>query len=136
MIFVYFNLSNNNLRLSKINLAQLLLITDYEKFDILTEDLDVPFSQIMEEGPKKIFEKALSFRNDIKLAIANVEIAEADIKLAIPGFDLVDHSHTIKGSGSAQTLTNTNVQSLAKGGLYDAALYLNNSAKLVAVSIF
>ena len=75
-------LSNNNLRLSKINLAQLLLITDYENFDILTEDLDVPFSQIMEEGPKKIFEKALSFRNDIKLAIANVEIAEADIKLA------------------------------------------------------
>ena len=38
-------LSNNNLRLSKINLAQLLLITDYENFDIFTEDLEVPFSK-------------------------------------------------------------------------------------------
>ncbi len=74
--------AENNLRLTKINLAQVLLITDYENFNIAQEDFEVPFSQILMESPKDIFEKALSFRNDIKLAITNVEIAENDIKLA------------------------------------------------------
>ena len=60
--------SENNLRLAKINLAQLLLINDYENFDIEMVDLDVPFSKVMQESPKKVYEKALSFRNDIKLA--------------------------------------------------------------------
>ena len=35
--------AENSLRLAKINLAQLLLITDYENFDIEMVDLDVPF---------------------------------------------------------------------------------------------
>ena len=74
--------AENSLRLAKINLAQLLLITDYENFDIVFMDLDVPFSQIMGESPRNIFEKALTLRNDIKLAITNVEIAETDVKLA------------------------------------------------------
>ena len=72
----------NTLRLAKISLAQLLLITNYETFDIVYEDLDVPFSQIMGETPKKIYEKSLTIRNDIKLAITNVEIAETDVDLA------------------------------------------------------
>ncbi len=54
----------NNLRLTKINLAQLLLITDYENFDIAAEDFDVPFSEILSKNPKEIFEKAMTFRND------------------------------------------------------------------------
>lgn len=74
--------AENTLRLAKINLAQLLLITDYENFDIEMVDLDVPFSEVMKESPKKIFEKALTFRNDIKLAETNVAIAETDLKLA------------------------------------------------------
>ena len=74
--------AENNLRLAKINLAQLLLITDYENFDIEIIDLDVPFSQVMNETPRAIYEKALTFRNDIKLAITNVEIAETDVKLS------------------------------------------------------
>jgi outer membrane protein len=74
--------AENNLRLAKINLAQLLLITDYENFDVEMVDLDVPFSKVMEESPKKVYEKALSFRNDIKLAETNVAIAETDLKLA------------------------------------------------------
>lgn len=74
--------ANNTLRLAKINLAQLLLITDYNEFDIAYDDLEVPFSQIMGETPKKIYEKSLTFRNDIKLAITNVEIAETDVELA------------------------------------------------------
>ncbi len=74
--------AENILRLTKINLAQLLLITDYENFDIAFEQLDVPFSQINGKSPKSIFEKALTFRNDIKLAVTNLEIAETDLELA------------------------------------------------------
>lgn len=74
--------AENAYRLSRISLAQLLLITDYENFDIAREDFDIPFSEILTETPKAIFEKALTLRNDIKLGITNLEIAEKDIELA------------------------------------------------------
>lgn len=74
--------AENAYRLSRISLAQLLLITDYENFDIAKEDFDIPFSEILTETPKAIFEKALTQRNDIKLGITNLEIAEKDIDLA------------------------------------------------------
>ena len=74
--------AKNNLRLTKINLAQMLLITDYENFDIVVEDLDVPISDILLQTPKEIFEKALTFRNDIQLYLTNIEIAKKDISLA------------------------------------------------------
>ncbi len=75
-------LAENNLRLSKINLAQLLLITDYENFDISSENFDAPFPQILNEKPKDIFEKALTHRNDIKLSLSNMEVSKADIEIA------------------------------------------------------
>ncbi len=74
--------AENNFILSKINLAQLLQITDYDNFNIVFEDLDIPFSKILEQNPKSIFEKALTFRNDIKLGAVNINIAEKDIELA------------------------------------------------------
>ncbi len=77
--------AENSLRLAKINLAQLLLITDYEHFDVEMIDLDVPFSEVLNESPKQVYEKALTFRNDVKLAETNVAIAEADLKLAKGG---------------------------------------------------
>tara|TARA_Y100001970_G_scaffold24148_1_gene28631 strand:+ start:51092 stop:52519 length:1428 start_codon:yes stop_codon:yes gene_type:complete len=74
--------AENNYRLSKINLAQSLLITDYENFDIAEENLDVPISLILDQKPKAIYEKALTFRSDVQLGITNIEIAETDINLA------------------------------------------------------
>ena len=74
--------AENAYRLSRISLAQLLLITDYENFDIAKENFDIPFSDILTETPRAIFEKALTQRNDIKLGITNLEIAEKDIDLA------------------------------------------------------
>jgi len=74
--------AQNAYRLSRISLAQLLLITDYENFYIAQEEFDVPFSDILDQTPKAIYEKALSFRNDIKLGITNIELAEKDIDLA------------------------------------------------------
>jgi len=74
--------AENNFILSKISLAQLLQISDYDNFSVVIEDLDVPFSQILEQNPKSIFEKALTFRNDIKLGIVNIDIAEKEIEIA------------------------------------------------------
>ncbi|MFD0863628.1 TolC family protein [Sungkyunkwania multivorans] len=74
--------AENTLRISKISLAQLLLITDYESFDISEEDYLVPASTIFDVSPKGVYEKALTFRNDIKLSQSNVELAEKDVKIS------------------------------------------------------
>jgi outer membrane protein len=74
--------AENNFRLGKINLAQLLLITDYENFEIELEDFSVPFPSILEKQPKEIFEQALTFRNDVKLAETNIGIAQKDLDIA------------------------------------------------------
>jgi len=74
--------AENNYRLSLISLAQLLLITDYENFEIADEDFEIPFSDILSQKPKDIYEKALTIRNDIKLGVANIEVAKKDISLA------------------------------------------------------
>ena len=74
--------AENNYRLSLISLAQLLLITDYENFQISDEDFEIPFSDILSQKPKEIYEKALTIRNDIKLGVANIEVAKKDIEIA------------------------------------------------------
>lgn len=68
--------------ISRVNLAQLLQITDYENFDIADEDFEIPPSDILKNSPKVIFDKALGFRNDIKFSEYNVELAEQDLKIA------------------------------------------------------
>ena len=68
--------------LARINLAQLLQITDYENFDIADEAFDVHSSTILDKSPKQIFTKAMSFRNDIKLAETSVVLSEQDLKIA------------------------------------------------------
>ncbi|TYA74572.1 TolC family protein [Seonamhaeicola marinus] len=74
--------TENTLLLSKINLAQTLRIDDYQNFD--TEDIsyDVPLSSILKESPKTIVDKAKERRYDLKIADANVQLAEYDLKLA------------------------------------------------------
>ncbi len=72
--------------ISRVNLAQLLQITDYENFDIADEEFDVPPSDILSNSAKVIFDKALTFRNDIKLSQSNVELAEEDLKIAKGGY--------------------------------------------------
>ena len=68
--------------ISRINLAQLLQITDYENFDIADESFEVPPSNILNNSAKTIFSKALEFRNDIKLSETNVELAKKDVQIA------------------------------------------------------
>jgi outer membrane protein len=74
--------AENNLRLSKIALAQLLLLNDYETFDIAEGDYMIPPTTIMNNTPRQIFEKSLEVRNDVKISEANIELAEYDLKIA------------------------------------------------------
>ncbi len=74
--------TENLVLISRINLAQLLQITDYENFDVADVDLEVPPSEVTNRTPKEIFAAALAFRNDIKLAESNVALAEQDLKIS------------------------------------------------------
>lgn len=74
--------AENALRLSKISLAQLLLITDYENFDVSDETYEVQPSTIMSNSAKSIYEKSLEVRNNVKISEANVKLAEYDLKIA------------------------------------------------------
>lgn len=71
-----------NVLIARVGLAQLLQITDYENFDIAEEEFAIPPSDILKNSAKVIFDKALTFRNDIKLSESNVELAKQDLKIA------------------------------------------------------
>ncbi|NND79025.1 MAG: TolC family protein [Maribacter sp.] len=71
--------------ISRIGLAQLLQITEYENFDIADETFDIPPSDILSNSAKDIFNKALDWRNDIKFSETNVALAEKDLSIAKGG---------------------------------------------------
>jgi len=74
--------AENAIVLSKISLAQLLLIEDYENFDIVDDDYQIPPTDILNESPESIITKAKETRYDIKIAENNSAIAEYNLKIA------------------------------------------------------
>ena len=74
--------AKNNYTLSKIALAQLLLISDIENFEIEQKIDIIGESSILDTTVKTIYEAALSNRNDIKLAKTNLLIAKKDLAIS------------------------------------------------------
>ncbi|WP_149276749.1 TolC family protein [Pareuzebyella sediminis] len=74
--------TENQVLISRISLAQLLQITDYENFDVVEPDYEVPPSDVLNYTPKEIFAKALTFRNDIKFSQSNIDLAIKDLEIA------------------------------------------------------
>ena len=74
--------AENTLFLSKIALAQLLQLDDYKNFDIAEADYLVQNYSVMQEAPETIIDKAKQQRVELKIAQANVDIAQKDIKIA------------------------------------------------------
>lgn len=72
----------NAIILSKISLAQTLLIDDYQNFDIVDMAYDVPLTSVLNESPTNIIDKAKETRYAIKIAETNIGLAEYDLKLA------------------------------------------------------
>ena len=74
--------AENNLFISKLSLAQLLQLEDFQKFDIADTNYDAKPSPTMNETPENIVKKAKEERVELKIAKANLELAEKDIAIA------------------------------------------------------
>jgi outer membrane protein len=68
--------------LSKLSLAQLLQIEDFQNFDISEDDMPTMLSTILNETPEAIIAKAKENRTELKIAETNVALAEKDISIA------------------------------------------------------
>lgn len=78
--------SENSLRISKINLAQLILLEDYENFDVANIDYALPEGLILENTVEQIVDKALDTRSEIKIAEMNTRLSEQDVLIARSGY--------------------------------------------------
>ena len=77
--------AENNYQLSKIALAQLLLISDFNNFKIAQETAVTPESAILSTNVNAIYSTAVAKRNDVKLAETNLKIAKKDLAIAKGG---------------------------------------------------
>jgi len=75
-------IAENTLLISKLSLAQLLQFEDFQNFDIAEDDYEVKDSETMLQTPSEIFEKAKETRVELKLAKANLDVAEKDVAIA------------------------------------------------------
>lgn len=74
--------AENNVLISRISLAQLLQITDYQNFDVVDQGYMIPDDAIMDVPLHEIYEKASTFMNSIKLSQSQVDVAEKDLEIA------------------------------------------------------
>ena len=74
--------AENTVRISLISLAQLLLIKEYETFDIEDEGYDLIDAGIAEKDITEILTQAKETRSEIKIAEQNVELAMKDLQIA------------------------------------------------------
>jgi outer membrane protein len=74
--------AENTLLLSKLSLAQLLQIQDFQNFDISEDDMPSLLSTILNETPEAVIAKAKENRTELKIAETNLALAEKDISIA------------------------------------------------------
>jgi len=91
-------IAENNLKISKLALAQLLQISDYEHFDVIEQDLSAEDSSVLLETPETIVAKSKNVLFESKINEAELEIAKKDIQIAKGAF-----LPTIRGFYSFQT---------------------------------
>ena len=74
--------AENTLLISKLSLAQLLQLPDFQNFDIQDIDYELRDSEAMLHSPSEIFKVAKEIRYELKIAKANLDLAERDVKIA------------------------------------------------------
>jgi outer membrane protein len=74
--------AENSIRIALVSLAQTLLIKDYENFNIVDSEYEIPLSDVMNQPVSSIVQKAREERFETKIADQNLEIAEKDLQLA------------------------------------------------------
>jgi outer membrane protein len=74
--------AENALLISKLSLAQLLQLDNFQDFDIAEANYDAKESSTLLKTPAAIFAKAKEERVELKIAKTNLEMAERDFKIA------------------------------------------------------
>lgn len=74
--------SENNLLISKLSLAQLLQLKEFADFDVVDDTNVNDENNIMSQKPIDIYNKAKETRTELKLAQTNLEIAEKNVAIA------------------------------------------------------
>lgn len=74
--------AENAVKISLINLAQLLLIKEYETFDIADEGYSIIDEEIIQKDVSDIINSAQQNRSEVKIAEKNLEIAQKDLELS------------------------------------------------------
>ncbi len=74
--------SENNLLISKLSLAQLLQLKEFADFDVVDDTNAKDENNIMAQSPTDIYNKAKETRTELKLAQTNLEIAEKNVAIA------------------------------------------------------
>lgn len=74
--------AENAIKITLINLAQLLQISNYQDFDIADAEYDVPVETMITRTPEEIIQNAKENRYEIKVAEQNLELAEKDVEIA------------------------------------------------------
>lgn len=75
-------LAENSVTISLISLAQLLLIDDYQNFDIQDEGYSIINEDFIEKDVDEIIAAAQENRSEVKIAEANVDLASKDVQIA------------------------------------------------------
>ncbi|MGB0787950.1 MAG: TolC family protein [Marinirhabdus sp.] len=74
--------AENAVRISLISLAQLLLVKDYENFDVVDEGYQIVESGILLKPVDEIINAAAATRSEVRIAEKNVELAQKDVQIA------------------------------------------------------
>jgi outer membrane protein len=78
--------AENALLISKLSLAQLLQLENFQDFDIADANYDAKESSTLLQTPAAIFAKAKEERVELKIAKTNLEMAERDLKISKGAF--------------------------------------------------
>ena len=78
--------AENALLISKLSLAQLLQLKDFENFDVIDATSINEDATILSQTPSVILEKAKESRTDLKIAQTNLEIAQQNLAIAKGAF--------------------------------------------------
>ena len=74
--------SESNVRISLVSLAQLLLIKDYENFDIAEQEFSVILSELTGKSVDEVINSAKVNRYEVKIAEQNMSVAQKDLEIS------------------------------------------------------
>ena len=74
--------AQNDFELSKLNLAQFLQIPDYENFDVVEVEADLPSQERLQMSPEQIYALAEESLPEIKGSKLSIESAQKEIEIA------------------------------------------------------